>query len=442
MSNPDGPLGFVVRQVATGDLLDLQAAQSFTRTTHDEPTFYWQHPARGEAWLAAGSVREFVASGPDRIDVVAAAIRRCLRALQPADGRPPAALPCVVGGFAFSGEPVDRGPWREFPAARFFLPRRLWIQRAGRCDLVEVLGEAAPALDLVQRDDIAPWPVDETPGAWLERVASALGRIERGEIDKVVLSRQHHFPGLSPPPLRVLRTLRDTRPGCATFAFKPGTSVFFGSTPELMVRRNGERFVAPALAGTMRRGGDPHADLERARALARCAKNRREHDAVVDGIRAALAGCDVVLDAAREPRVIALPEAFHLRTRISGRSATRLDVLALAAALHPTPAVCGTPRAAAARLLRSDESGRGWYTGGIGWMDARGDGEIAVALRSALLAGHGLTTFAGAGIVRGSEPLAELAETELKMAAILAPLRDAAAAATRRDDRGGEALRA
>ena len=245
--------------------------------------------------------------------------------------------------------------------------------------------------------------------------------------DKIVLSRRRSFAPVRPPLLDVLRRLRSARPECVTFACKPAATIWFGSTPEIMVERQEGAFFTPALAGTIRRSGDECVDRERTRELLSCPKNRREHAAVVAGIRGALAPLGVQFDPAQEPHVITLPEALHLRTPISGRGVEEHDVLALAAALHPTPAVCGTPRAEAARLLHREEPDRGWYTGGIGWMDAAGDGEVVVALRSALLADAALSVFAGAGIVAGSDPHAELAETELKMSAMLEPLRAATA---------------
>ena len=409
---------FRSERVAVADLLDLEAARSIDAENATEPVFYWEHPSEDEAWLAHGAVAHFIGRGHHAVE---RARRKAVAALQralPAPGE--TAAPRVVGGFAFAPEIEPEAGWSGYPPAWFFLPRRLWIRQGSRCELIECEDSAG----------VAPAPraapgrlVDEADSAWCERVEAALADIGRGTFDKVVLSRSRSFPGLRPTLRSVLATLRSTRPQCYTFALRTHGSVFFGSTPELLVERQIGRFVCPALAGTSRRSGDPQRDAELAEALLACPKNRREHAAVVAGIRAALAPLPLRLDADQDPHVIELPEAIHLRTPIAGRGAEALDVLQLASVLHPTPAVCGAPRDAAATLLRRTEAQRGWYTGGIGWMDAAGDGEIAVGLRSALIADGSLSVFAGAGIVAGSEPRAELEETRIKMEAMLAPLR-------------------
>lgn len=420
---PAEDLLFRSRAVPVHDLLDLPAAEMLADASGPapEPVFYWEHPSADEAWLAVGSVCEFVAAGADRLRDVRRAARAVLARSLPAPGE--TAAPRVVGGFAFAPDAAAGRRWREFPPAWFFLPRRLWLRQGRRCTLVECLDEATPRT--VFPSHTGRESADEATESWEARVGAALDHIATGHIDKIVLSRRRSFAPVRPPLLDVLRRLRSTRPECVTFACKPAATTWFGSTPELMVERQEGSFFTPALAGTIRRSGDERVDRERTRELLACPKNRREHAAVVAGIRGALAPLGVQLDPAQEPHVITLPEALHLRTPISGRGAEEHDVLTLAAALHPTPAVCGTPRAEAARLLHDEEPDRGWYTGGLGWMDAAGDGEVVVALRSALLADAALSVFAGAGIVAGSDPHAELAETELKMSAMLAPLRAA-----------------
>lgn len=425
---PAADLLFRSRAVPVRDLLDLPAAEILGDASRPapEPIFYWEHPSTDEAWLAVGSVCDFVATGPDRLREVRRAARAVLARSLPAPGE--TAAPRVVGGFAFAPDPPAGRRWREFPPAWFILPRRLWLRQGRRCTLIECLSDAAPraVLPYYAGEDAS----DETTASWQARVDAALDRIAAGRsaarrLDKIVLSRSRTFAPVQPPLRDVLRRLRSTRPECVTFACKPAATIWFGSTPELMVERQEGSFFTPALAGTIRRSGDERLDRQRAHELLSCPKNRREHAAVVAGIRGALAPLGVQLDPPQEPHVVTLPEALHLRTPISGRGAEEHDVLALAAALHPTAAVCGTPRAEAARLLHDEEPDRGWYTGGIGWMDAAGDGEVVVALRSALLADAALSVFAGAGIVPGSDPHAELAETELKMSAMLAPLRAA-----------------
>lgn len=404
--------------VAADDLLDLASAAGLDAPGSPvaEPILYWERPSEAEGWLAVGAVAAITAAGPDRMRIVRRRVRELLANAMPEAGH--VVAPRVVGGFGFAPEPPGSRRWREFPAAWFILPRKLWIRRGRRVTLIEC---TSPGPDV--RCGSLPLPAregcnDEDRIDWSRRVRRVLDEIDSGRLEKVVLSRTRTRDPLPVSLLEVLRRLRAARTECVTFAFKPGETTFFGSTPELMVERQAGRFVCPALAGTSARGTDEASDRARARALLASEKNRREHQAVVAGIRAALKPFAVRIEAEPEPHVIRLPEALHLRTPISGRGAEDLDVLALASALHPTPAVCGTPRAAAAAWLREHEPDRGWYTGGIGWMDAAGDGEMVVALRSALVADNRLHLFAGAGIVAGSDPDDEFRETAQKMEAV------------------------
>ncbi len=415
----------VVSEHVDQDLLELDDVRQLDTHAITPPVLYWEHPDRREALLAVGSAQDFVASGAQRFETVGSAIREVLARLREPADMP--VLPRVVGGFAFAPQNAGSGIWEEFPSTWFFLPRRLWLRRQGRCFRVDI-DTGSGLLPHVGARPYAPH-VFEGASAWRRRVDLVLDMIARGEIEKLVLSRQRRLHNRPASFIAVLRALRDTRPSCVTFACKPATSVFLGSTPEVMVRRTGTHFSAPALAGTTRRGRTAASDRERGLGLLASAKIQREHAAVVDGIRAALQPLALVLDPAGKADVLTLPEALHLLTPVSGQIHGDLNVLQLAAALHPTAAVCGTPRAAAARYLQHAEAGRGWFTGGIGWMDADGDGEIDVALRSALATQEDLLLFAGAGIVRGSDAASELDETEAKMDAVLGAFEIAASGA-------------
>ncbi|MFM8412511.1 MAG: isochorismate synthase MenF, partial [Alphaproteobacteria bacterium] len=372
--------------------------------------FFWHDPASDRSLLGIGVVRHFGGDGPGDLAHVAREIRDATDGMAGLDQGGLVAL----GGFAFS----EQAPGRStgLPGCWFLLPRRLW-RREGRT--TRVIDVDAPSAPPPRVTPVAPEPFADD---WHPRVASALDEIRRGSLDKVVLSRRRCLPRPEVPLRRVLRRLRDERPRCVTFAVRCGDTAFFGSTPEWMVRLDARGLHAPALAGTWPRGASPEADEAHAAALLDCLKNRREHRAVVDGVVASLRKLGIQPDV-DEARILRLPEAMHLRTEIGGRVPAGLDVLRIAAELHPTPAVCGSPRAAAASFLRRSEADRGWYTGGVGWMDARGHGEVVVGLRSALQDGLGLTIHGGAGIVSGSDADTELAETELKMSALLDPLR-------------------
>ncbi len=409
-TNPSGAVHLRHESFAdTGDLLACADAAALDDDGSDA-TFFWHDPSTGRSLLAVGAVQHFIADGPSQLAAVAAHVRA---ALGDADSLGCGGL-AAVGGFAFADPSSNHGG--PLPGCWFFLPRRLWRQEHGTTHVVEIDAPAAPLPPL------HPAEVCSREDVWEPRVASALDHIRRGDLDKVVLSRRRRLPLPQASLRRMLRSFRAARPACVTFAVRLGATAFFGSTPEWMVRLDARGLHAPALAGTYPRGDDASADDANAAALLACIKNRREHRAVVDGIVRSLKSVGVQPEV-DDTRVLRLPEAMHLRTEITGRVPNGIDALRLAAALHPTPAVCGTPRSTAAAFLREHEAERGWYTGGVGWMDGRGHGEVVVGLRSALRDATGLTVFAGAGIVAGSDAGSELAETEIKMNALLAPLR-------------------
>ena len=264
------------------------------------------------------------------------------------------------------------------------------------------------------------------PAGWCAAVASAVERISAGELAKVVLARELLVSAEAPlDPRALLRRLAARFPDCWTFA----VDGLLGATPELLLRRTGRDLSARVLAGTAPRGAG--ADDERlAAALLDSAKDRAEHALAVESLVSALQPYCTTLSAPAEPALLTLANVRHLATDVRGtqrRSGTRgrAGLLELVAAVHPTAAVCGTPTAEAAALIRELEGlDRGRYAGPVGWLDVRGDGEFGLALRCAELSPDGTSArlFAGCGIVAGSDPTTELAETQAKFAAFRAAL--------------------
>jgi menaquinone-specific isochorismate synthase len=262
------------------------------------------------------------------------------------------------------------------------------------------------------------------PASWCAAVATAVERIGAGELAKVVLARDLLVSADVPlDPRRLLRRLADRFPDCWTFA----VDSLLGATPELLLRRSGRQLSARVLAGTAPRGAG--ADDDRlAAALIGSAKDRAEHALAVDSLVRALEPYCTDLDVPAEPDLLTLANVRHLATDLAGtqRRGARGDagLLELVGAVHPTAAVCGTPTRHAAEVIAELEfMDRGRYAGPVGWLDARGDGEFGLALRCAELTGdNGARLFAGCGIVAGSDPAAELAETQAKFAAFQAAL--------------------
>jgi isochorismate synthase len=250
--------------------------------------------------------------------------------------------------------------------------------------------------------------------------------VRAGSLEKVVLAREHVFRSEGArAPNAVFDGLARRHPRCSAFLVKRGDAAFVGASPERLVRVAWAEVRADALAGSAPRGATRERDARLARDLLESKKEQEEHAVVVRALYDALLPLCSDLAVPEAPRVRTLAGIQHLHTPLTGRlrSGVDLPLLALAERVHPTPAVAGAPRDAALAWLRShEELDRGWYAGGIGWMDLSGQGEFFVALRCALLRGDEARLFAGAGIVADSDAGAELSETYLKLRAVLGAL--------------------
>ena len=252
---------------------------------------------------------------------------------------------------------------------------------------------------------------------WCGAVVSAVARIRAGGLRKVVLAREVRVEANRPIlPYHALSRLRALYPSCMLFS----VDGFVGASPELLVSRHGAEVRSQPMAGTIPRSGDAEVDRALASGLMRSEKDRLEHRLVVDAVAAALRSFCQDVYVPPEPSIVALRNVCHLGTTVTGRLVDGPPALALAAALHPTPAVAGTPTdEALAAIAELEGMDRGRYAGPVGWVDARGDGEWAVGIRSAQISGNSARLLAGVGVVADSDPEAELAETQLKLQALL-----------------------
>jgi salicylate biosynthesis isochorismate synthase/menaquinone-specific isochorismate synthase len=286
------------------------------------------------------------------------------------------------------------------------------------------LAELTPAaMPLVDPDPVqAPRVAGAAPPEHYEAaVARAVERIAAGEVEKVVLAREvrvHHRAPIDPAP--VYGALREVFPACYSYLVGTPELSFLGASPELLVRREGARAQTVALAGTTRRSADPAVDAHLGERLAASAKNREEHAIVARRIEHRLRPSSLWVTAAEAPVLVKVQNVQHLATPIRAQLSDPIPTLELAGTLHPTPAVGGEPWERARPLIPALEGlDRGWYAGPVGWTDLAEDGELCVALRCALLRGPVAHLYAGDGIVRESVPAEELAETEMKLGALL-----------------------
>lgn len=369
--------------------------------------------------------------------------------------------PLVLGGFRFDPEAGHTALWARFPDSAMVLPTLILANVAGEHWLTTSIVVrpqddpdllAATALHLRDQalavantagpDDAhagKPFTLQDTmPEAeWKRLVGEAASEVRHGNMTKVVLARQVTIalPDRAFNPGTALSRLRDTFPDAFLFAVsrpngesgRPG-SVFLGASPERLVRLRGGELATSCLAGSIGRGADPTADEALGARLLASPKDRTEHAVVAEMLAESLAPLCESLDIASHPRLLRLSNVQHLYTPIAGTLAVRPDgtrpcILDLVTQLHPTPAVGGYPRTDALALIRRREQlDRGWYAGPVGWLDRHGEGEFAVAIRSALLDGRQAHLFAGCGIVGDSDPASEYRESCLKLKAMLGAL--------------------
>jgi isochorismate synthase len=400
----------------------------------------------GYAIAALGEAALIEARGPDRFREVA---RRCRELAIDAecgddlDALPPGTGPTFCGGFAFADNGCSAHEWSGFAPAQLFLPQVAFVRRAGGVWLTltavvdadadpdavfdrtqaRFMSMRSPYMPLIDPDPVQAARV--TGAAPPEHYEGAVGRavelIRRGELTKVVLAREVRVHAARPiDTAAVFGALRDVFPSCFVYCAGAGDAAYVGASPELLVRRDGARAQTVALAGTTRRSADPSVDDHLGEQLLHSAKQREEQAIVARRIEQTLKPVSVWVAAAEDPVLVKVQNVQHIATPIRAQLREPLPALELAGLLHPTPAVGGEPRERAGRLIPELEGlDRGWYAGPIGWTDLAEDGEFCVALRGALLRGSVAHLYAGCGIVRDSDPADELAETEIKLQALL-----------------------
>ncbi|QLG95468.1 isochorismate synthase [Pseudomonas yamanorum] len=397
--------------------------------------FFWRAHSPDLALFGLGCAWQIEATGPQRMaEVDRTWFALCADAV--VDGPCP---PLLLGGMRFDEQQPCAPHWAPFADASFHLAHWLLSEDANgrwlRCQRVVEPG-SDPA-DLL-RDSLAAYqhllnPTDSASTAptiiertalpqhvWQTKVDTALQAIKHGDLSKVVLAR--HIDYQLDATLNtgaVMRRLHARGNASHLFALHRGEHCFMGATPERLLSCAAGRLTTHALAGSARRGLTPNEDQALGERLLADPKEQHEHRLVVQTITEALHGKVSELHAAAYPALLKLATVQHLSTPISAQLNTGKRLLDGIEALHPTPAVGGLPRAPALAFIRQHEGfDRGWYAAPVGWLDADGNGDFLVALRSALITPRHCHAFAGCGIVAGSLPANEYAETQIKLASI------------------------
>lgn len=410
---------------------------------------YWERSSDGAALAGIGAAHVVAIAGGGRFEQARQRWRELLANAIVDDA---GVGPMLVGGFAFEPAGPKSELWRGFGAGCLVLPRLALTQADGVCRLTVncVLAPGMAPEDEAGRADeeirrlltiVRPASTSRPSRApvlhkgpsaklaWERLVANSVREIGNGAFEKVVLGRAVNLRADHPITLEpMLRRLRAQEPGCTVFAIALPGRCFVGATPEQLVRLRDGVVRVDCLAGTISRRSSEETDRLAGQQLLASAKDRAEHAVVVRTIRDALGVACLDLTVPEQPGLLRTRSIQHLHTAISGRTVPGEDVLSLVERLHPTPAVGGCPREAALAFIRENERlDRGWYAGPIGWVDQHGDGDFVVGIRSALLHGEAspeggyaaAMLFAGCGIVAGSDPEKEYAESRLKLRPML-----------------------
>jgi isochorismate synthase len=440
--------------VSLTERVEWQAATRFfaTAQAQGQEAFLWTHPDREVALAGVGVAHQIETQGESRFRDTATAWQALLDdALVDGLDTLAGSGPTLVGGFGFDPLRPRTDLWQGFGDGSFVLPRFQLTTHRDAALLTENVvidgGGVRPRATQTAFDSMLlggygdvppsnrvnghhatgdhkgrPYRIESLlpPELWKGIVAQATEDIRAGAYEKIVLARgvqvtaDHAFDLYA-----VLTALQQAY----TFAITRGNKTFLGATPERLVGVSGGIVRATALAGTARRGATPDEDMLVGAELMASGKNRYEHDVVVQMLRTALGDTCMDIHAANSPQLLKLANVQHLYTPVSGRLRPHATLMDLIARLHPTPAVGGLPSQKALGYIREYEGlDRGWYAAPVGWLDARKEGDFAVALRSGLLEGNTATLFAGCGIVADSDPAAELTETELKLQPMLKAL--------------------
>ena len=439
--------------------------ERFLHAAAGQERFFWRDGRQGIAFAGAGVAAHLMGYGHRRF---AAIQRQAGRLFAFAETGPTSryrlaprselALPRLFGGFAFNQDFVPDMVWTGFHPGHFILPHYQLVTQHGHTWLTinallppqenassilplleEALAARAQQFSSTENSDEAAAARSPSPGMhgqpagldidyplpysqWQQLLENALQTFATTPLQKVVLSRIAQLRAQQPINiLQALNHLTANYPDCFSFLFEPQPGhAFLGATPELLARVQGAELETMALAGSIQRGTTAAEDTELAAALLASTKDRHEHALVVDALRNILQPLSNRLTIAAEPTLLTLSNIHHLYSPVYARLNEEGGVLPLLEALHPTPAMGGTPRQLGLNFIQSNEPTlRGWYAAPVGWIDSGMDGAFAVAIRSAIVQRERAWAYAGAGIVPDSVPQKEWEETAWKFQPII-----------------------
>jgi menaquinone-specific isochorismate synthase len=423
------------------DGINFSALFTACKQTVGDRTF-WSRPDKDFWLIGKGNATKLTYNGSGSMNEMADEHHSLLQSAQIEAPGIPGVGPVALVGFRYDTETPRDSDWQDFPDTMLVIPRFLF-SRSGKSMWLTINTMAEPEIDTtiqakrliseLQTLDTDPLTKDEQPlikcinqdsvEQFTEYVQSALEEIEQGLLTKVVAARRKILYAERPFSLdNALRNLCQRYPDCTVFAIENGESSFFGATPESLAHVNEAKLSLTCLAGSTARGSNREEDYKLERQLFESPKERLEHTSVVAPVTESLKDLCRDLQWDREIQVLKLRNVQHLLTSVTGSLHSGNSILDVVKRLHPTPAVAGVPTDRAMDFIRKNEGDRGWYASPVGWLDHTKEGEFAVGIRSGLLFGKQAILYAGAGIVKGSDPEDEFRETELKFQPIMTAL--------------------
>lgn len=395
-------------------------------------SFYWNIPAENYSFIAAGEI--YSLSNADYKDISTLGIELKNLPFRIVSNNHISASPLFIGGIKFPST-AGKEKWNDYEFSQWTIPGFLALKTDDNCFLVinsfeENIQESVEQLEFYLNKYSSPSgkTINVLSGKnssglekWSGQINVALGMISQKIIDKVVITRYNELELNDTPDMSVLLTRLETGfENCTTFAYKLKNSVFFGSSPEKLLKAAGGMIETDALAGSIGRGINPETDINLETELLNDEKNLSEHKSVLDFILSQIEPLTEKILFDSKPIIKKYSNIQHLYSKITAELKGDVSFFSLLENLFPTPAVCGAPADKALSAINEIEKfDRGLFAGVIGWFNLNGDADFSVGIRSALLKDNILTAYAGCGVVAGSDPLSEYNETELKLKTIL-----------------------
>lgn len=396
----------------------------FPNKPSDDICWFWEIPEEETSWIGIGEIASTTFKGSTRFIEANKSFKKIVDLID-WEAPPDAPPPRFASGFSFD-ETSQNDDWRFLGNSQLIFPR-IQILRNGEDTWLTTTNATLekmpdlPAPSPTQPTDTEPKKTagEKDRDHYKNLVLTALNEIENGDLEKAVPCRSL-FIEEKPEIQKLLASLRNSYPACATFCISKNGKAFVGSTPERLASTTGGKLYTAALAGSAPRAADKALDSALSQGLLTSPKEQNEHVLVVEEILRRLISLGLQPEATQETTILKLNGIQHLFTPIQSQLSSEISLFEAIDALHPTPAVSGHPLKRANELrLKYESFDRGWFAGPIGWLDILGSGEFRVALRSGLINEKGSTLFAGAGVVNGSDPERELIETDMKLKAML-----------------------